>query len=286
MGVSKERPFLEKCLDRMAFEVNFLLAIVIPCLLFKACGYLPLLGFYGIGDNVYRLHCLDEYKGQKKIVVFCNAKNEWLFRLYRGVDRVFEISSKMYGFLHSRPQCLKRISRFRLGLWVADYSQDGSTPFLRTRKCYGLGPETRSMRTFPLLPSGDPLFVPKRKSILIIPDSVFYHSSKIDQRIAKEATIFAAKGYSIYVNSPRRLPGFPTKAVFLFPSCIQLAFLARQVERVVGIRTGLLDFIVSTNSANTIVCYYDRRVCDLLSWGYSLKLWGAEISIKEVDVND
>ena len=261
--------------------LRFEFSLIIPAFFYSLFGYVTLVGFYGLGDVIYELAYLDEYieKSHKKIRVAVTKKRRHMFLFYPQIKKVGRLSPSLEQLIIELGYN-KYIKRRYLKIILHYNGHNEGDIFSRVRNIYGVSENTKI--TFPTPYKMEEINIPNN-SVLVIPNSNWYSSKKIEDVISSLASDLLKNNKNVFINGEAlKLEG----ANNVFYDLNTLLCNAHKFEYIISIRTGLLDFLVNTDSR--IITFLDNseKGLILLKDGLPSKDWHAKASVKEINVDE
>ena len=273
-------------------KVLALLSIVV-CVRFsglyfiKSKKWFVLCCFWHLGDNVAGLLPLDEFikTDGRKIAAFVTKNDCPLVSYYPNIDRIHRIPL----FAH------RRLRNYFYKFEEYFQRKGGGAvlhPMIHSGKdCFHKSWFVWQKKTLPIVPrpSEKERIIVASKSVLFIPNSISISSSPVLKTMEDLARDYLSKGYSVYVNGDSSVSRVEVagaeRPVTIFPSLEWLAHNADSFETIIGIRTGLFDFLCAAGCKTKMVIFYDDSPSGL--WNkenWPICFWSA--NAKEVVVKD
>jgi hypothetical protein len=244
-----------------------------------------LIGFWGLGDICYELTFIDDFKEKvkKPIVVLSSKKNIFLFKLYKSVNKVIQIADIDYLRIIKFSRLINKFFRnFNRLVNVYVYSKTKENKNIFTmleENIFGFKPKKLTFPDIPLINEkilhNNFNFLMEKFVILNI------HSNSLRNNdllfFKKAIKYFNKKNITVINNfSSLFLPG----TININCSPIELYNLSKFSLLVLSIRSGILDFIITSNVSIFAIYPNNQNGKDLLS-RYSLKDWNQNIKLLE-----
>lgn len=169
-------------------------------------------------------------------------------------------------------------------IYTLHYKRRGVTTVQRVKDIYGLSLDQDYAIVYPFVQKTINHKLISTKSIFININSNFYKSILIENFIVSVARQLSEKyNYTIYFNGTINYAYQKSWYSTIKWNLPYLYNNANQFEAILSIRTGLLDFIINTNSK--IFCFYDSsEKGKMLNRVFSLSDWKSNSFIEEIIV--
>ena len=250
--------------------------LFLPSLARRLFGYTTLFGFFGIGDNIIELSCLDDFiaEGHRKICVYGDKRLLSLAPFYPQITKYIKISPQASSRIAKHSfYCLNFAQKHRNIVFAGYYLMDKKDTLLETVRHHFLSNPSQGIGlTTPKIVT-DKLDCPSR-AILVLPKSNFYSSEEVQRKLMTEAMSYAEQGYTVFVNGKYAdLPVEHPNVRFTFWTLEELVGQTQGLSTVIGIRTGLMDLLVFTGVHMKAYYGSDPIGQDLLNRGFGLSMW-------------
>ena len=275
---------MRRIIKSIIIRLYILCIVIIPAFFYYLKGYITFCGLMNIGDICYQLSYVDDYKDRtkKKIRVLCLPGRERVFVFYPAVDKVSVVQTKVNNFILSHHIYFEKNKLF-LCLFAFPKPDENVLQYFKRTYCAN----ELSLISFPSLNnsiSGQLKANQIKDSVLLIPSSNFYKSDKIADYLAKLSCFLKENGSPVFINSDVKIDGVVGN--YLYLNLSELLENAKFFRSIVGIRTGLLDFLVNSNA--NIICLYDKSPIGIRfkEKEYSLHDWKGSSIVHEYYVED
>ena len=261
--------------------IRFEFRLIIPSFFFYLFGYVTFVGFYGLGDICYELCFLDAYieKYKKKPRAVITKKRKAIFDFYPGIKKIGYLPASLEKLIVELGYN-KFIRRPYLKIATHFNEVNKGSIFERVANIYKV--DVSSKKTFPKPFKQEDIEIPQN-SVLVIPDSNWYQSELIGPSINKIAQDFQKQGKHIFINGEKmKIEG----AKNVFYSLNELLCNVHKFDAVISIRTGLLDFIINTDSRIVALLDNSEKGTIMVNDGLSLKYWDAKAKVFEYNVEE
>lgn len=233
-----------------------------------------------IGDNVITLSGIDDFllMVQKDIVAIGPRQLVKLSAFYPQISSFIEIGTYSNQLLfEKRAFFLRRLQNKGLLVYAAHYlgHKNGLTAVLRMNQVFHLPPESRRI-TLPVVKKCSVLASEKgnEKFALVVPFSTGYRSELLTAQVVSRMKELFFAGYRIIINTDLILPSFSGYGMCVFWDLDTLYNAAREVDVIVGVRSGILDFLAGCGTP--IEAYMlDDNYGHYLGTVFDLSMWGA-----------
>ena len=277
--------FLKKILIRCKTK-RALYTIFLKMSIYRFAGYACLIGFFGIGDCLVELSCIDDFaKGTRRpIAVFGEGPIEKLAPFFPSIKRVARLGNQNHFIVEHHMELINFCAKRKHLLFIGHYADSSKDIIGKMRCIYGLKEPGRI--TFPIIPRVASAINKNQKAVLVVPRSNFYQSNAVHRAIQERVSYFLLNGYEVYVNGecPQYNELSDRNLHYVFWDLPTLFWSAKNVEIIIGIRTGLLDFLVTAGTP--IELYSDSSPTgQLLRNVWPLSMWKTSTEITNIIVD-
>lgn len=200
-----------------------------------------------------------------------------LRQFYPQIDKFKLISDYANGVMLEKKEVLaQRLQNNGTLICAAHYlgHKNGMPAIYRMNRVLGIDSSKRRI-SFPYIENARKI----RKIggvVLVIPFSTGYQSNKIFDVISLRTKSLIESGYSVYVNSKEKIPSFDDRCNYVYYGLKELYYLAAQSDLIVGIRSGILDFLAGCKT-KIEVYMQDDYYGHYLGTIFDLSMWGGDV---------